>query len=70
MSVRWINSETHVPDKYYIEAVGLSTDSKPTANIVTGSVFIELNPSTSTVKAYFFDEDSSTWIEAGGAANG
>ena len=66
MSVRWINSETHVPDKYYIEAAGLSTDVKPTQNIITGSVFIEVD----TGKAYFFDEDSATWIEAGGATNG
>ena len=66
MSVRWINSETHVPDTYYIEAAGLSTDTKPTVNIITGSWFLEVD----TAKVFFFDEDSSTWIEAGGESNG
>ena len=34
----------------YIEAAGLSTDSKPTANICTGSLFLEVN--TGDVYAY------------------
>lgn len=46
-------------DKKYIEAFGLSTDSKPTTGIVTGSVFVEVN----TGKAYLFNEDSSAWVE-------
>ena len=45
-------------DKYYIEAVGLSTDSKPTANIITGSLFLEVN----TGDIYAFEEgDSPAW---------
>ena len=46
----------------YLELAGLSTDSKPTEGILTGSVFIEID----TGKAYFFDEESTTWMEAGG----
>ena len=45
----------------YIEAAGLSTDSKPTSGIVTGSVFIEVN----TGKVYLFDEASGSWQEVG-----
>ena len=52
----------------YIEAAGLSTDSKPTANIVTGSLFLEVN----TGDIYAFEEgDSPAWdkiAELGGGA--
>lgn len=54
--------------KHYIEAAGLSTDSKPTANIVTGSLFLEVN----TGDIYAFEEgDSPAWdkiAELGGGA--
>ena len=54
--------------KRYIEAAGLSTDSKPTANIVTGSLFLEVN----TGDVYAFEEgDSPAWdkvAELGGGA--
>ena len=44
--------------KRYIEAAGLSLDSKPTANIVTGSLFLEVN----TGDVYAFAEgDSPAW---------
>ena len=63
----------------YVEYAGKSTDTKPTeygkiyviingnkvlksVKICTGSVFIEVD----TGDAYFFDEDSSTWIKTGG----
>lgn len=49
-------------DQHYIEAVGLSTDTKPENNIVTGSSFVEVN----TGKAYLFDESAdagSRWKE-------
>lgn len=49
--------------KRLIEAYGLSTDAKPTENVMTGSVFIEIDTSS----AYFFDEDADEWIKAGGA---
>lgn len=64
--VRWISSKPLPNNMYYIEAAGLSTDNKPTGNLITGSVFIEVD----TGKAYFYDEESSTWIEAGGDNNG
>lgn len=44
--------------KKYIEASGLSTDSKPTENIVTGSLFLEVD----TGDVYAFAEgDSPSW---------
>ena len=44
--------------KKYIEAAGLSTDSKPTDGIVTGSLFLEVN----TGDVYAFEEgDSPAW---------
>lgn len=49
--------------KNYIEAAGLSTDSKPTGTIITGSLFLEAD----TGKVYVFDEtDDGTWTEIGG----
>lgn len=47
-------------DKRYIEACGLSTDTKPNEDIITGSIFFEVD----TSKAYFFDEESGEWKEA------
>lgn len=46
-----------------INYAGLSTDTKPTENLATGSFFLEVD----TSKAFFFDEVSGNWIEAGGA---
>ena len=43
--------------KRYIEAVGLSTDTKPTANVITGSTYIAVN----TGDVYLYDEDGATW---------
>ena len=58
--VRIIVEETFVPEKKYIEAAGLSTDSKPTAGIVTGSKFTEVN----TGDVYLFDETGDgTWTK-------
>lgn len=48
-------------DERLIEAYGLSTDTKPTTGVITGSVFIEVD----TSNAFFFDEVSNTWIKAG-----
>lgn len=44
-------------NKTYIEAAGLSTDTKPGEGIITGSVFIELDTGT----LYIYDEENSTW---------
>ena len=45
--------------KRYIEAAGLSTDTKPGGDIITGSKFNEVN----TGKEYRFDEVSGEWYE-------
>ena len=45
--------------KHYIKAYGLSTDSKPTDGIITGSSFNEVD----TGKRFLFDEVSKTWTE-------
>lgn len=58
--VRITVENNFVNDKRYIEAYGLSTDTKPTDSIITGSVFIEVD----TTKAYLFDEVSGEWKEA------
>ena len=59
--VRLTHSTATINDKLYCEFAGLSTDEKPTANLLTGSIFIEVD----TSKAYFFDEESGEWLEAG-----
>lgn len=43
--------------KRYIYAAGLAADTKPTEDVVTGSVFLELDTST----LYIYDEENSTW---------
>lgn len=48
---------TYSPDAKLIEAYGLSTDNKPTANIANGSMFVEMN----TGKIYFFDAEGGDW---------
>ena len=51
--------------KKYLEAAGLSTDAKPTAGLVTGSRFIEVD----TGDVYAFDEAGGAWrkVIAGGS---
>lgn len=41
--IRVLTERVFVDKKKYIEAAGLSTDSKPTANVVTGSLFLEVD---------------------------
>ena len=48
--------------KQCIDYAGLSTDVKPKGGILTGSTFLEVDTSDS----YFYDEESETWIKAGG----
>ena len=45
--------------KGYVEIAGISTETKPTKDIVTGSRFDEVN----TGKVYRFDETTGTWYE-------
>jgi hypothetical protein len=49
-------------NKDYIEAAGLSTDSKPTGNFVTGSMFLAVD----TAEVYYYDEVGNTWHKVGG----
>lgn len=46
-------------NKYYVEISGDSTETKPTFNIVDGSIFTE----SDTGKVYFFNEKSGDWVE-------
>ena len=46
-------------DKNLIEIACKSTDSKPTAGIVTGSLALEVDSG----KIYAFDEAGATWTE-------
>ena len=64
--VRVTHSSATIDDKLYCEFAGLSTDDKPVDNLLTGSIFIEVD----TSKVYFYDEESvdsvsGPWIEAG-----
>ena len=60
--VRITNAGIKVGGKQYIEFAGLSTDTKPTDGIATGSLFHEVD----TTKVYAFNEDGDTgeeWVE-------
>ena len=46
-------------DKDSTTYYGLSTDTKPTAGVANGAVFVEMN----TGKVYFFDEEGAQWLE-------
>ena len=50
----------------YIEAAGLSTDTKPAEGIITGSKFTEVD----TGDVYLFDEENSgTWTKVHAGPN-
>lgn len=57
--ISYIESDVQVDGKRYGTIAGLSTDSKPTANVANGSVFIEMN----TGKVFMFDEAGVQWVE-------
>ena len=57
--IREIDSRFLTADKRYIEATGLSTDTKPTQNIAQGSTFTEID----TGKVFFFNETGTQWVE-------
>lgn len=48
--------------KTYFEGKCLSTDTKPTEDVVNGSVLLEMD----TSKIYMFDESGIQWMEVGG----
>lgn len=57
--IRALVERAFTADKKYVELFGLSTDSKPTTGIITGSVFVEVD----TAKVYLFNETASAWVE-------
>lgn len=59
--VRILKDQVYQDEKHYIEVAGLSTDTKPTTGIVTGSVFVEVD----TGDGFLFKEDSTTpaWVK-------
>ena len=62
--IRTLVEQIHADNKNYVELACLSTDTKPTAGVITGSIAIEVD----TSDVYFFDEVSETWIKAGDPA--
>ena len=62
--VRIIEKKLQNDDVNYYEFAGLSTDNKPTHNIATGSVFLEVN----TGDVYLFNEEGTSgneWTKVG-----
>ena len=58
--IRAIVERKFTDQKKYVELYGLSTDTKPTTGIVTGSKFTEVN----TGDEFLFDETSTgTWTK-------
>lgn len=65
--VRILVDQTYSSGKRYIEAAGLSTDSKPTAGVVTGSLFLEVDSGD----VYAFAEgDSPAWNQIAALGGG
>ena len=61
--IRILKENNFDGEKKYIEAAGLSTDTKPTANLITGSLFMEAD----TGRVYVYDETGAgTWTQIGG----
>ena len=59
--VRIIEQRIVEGDKVYIYATGLSTDSKPSGNLINGSIYLAVN----TAKVYLYNEAAATWVEVG-----
>ena len=57
--VRIINMTIVGENAKYIEAAGLSTDDKPTANVATGSLVMEVD----TGDIYAYDEAGTQWCK-------
>ena len=57
--LRVLFEKTYGIGKKYVEISCVSTDVKPTEDILTGSILTEVD----TGKVYFFDESLSTWVE-------
>lgn len=64
---KWVGVSSDGSPLYYGEYFGLSTDTKPTDGIVTGSKFTEVD----TGDVYLFDEEADAgdeWVKVGGSA--
>jgi hypothetical protein len=57
--IRILLDKTFDNEHHYIHAVGLSTDTKPTTGIITGSKFVAVDTGT----GYLFDEAAGEWNE-------
>lgn len=56
------SSNTSFDHAAYVEYAGLSTDTKPVGNFMTGSIFVEVN----TGKVFFYNAAAaagSEWVE-------
>lgn len=53
------NAPSDYAGNVYVEISGLSTDTKPTGNFLTGSIFLETN----TGKVFFYNRAGSAWVE-------
>ena len=51
-----------IPNKMTAELYGLSTDTKPVADVPNGSAFIEID----TGKVFIFNGTANTWRQIGG----
>lgn len=56
--IRTLERKVFTPDKLLCKFAGNTSDTKPTAGIVTGSSFLEVD----TAKEYLFDEDIQEWF--------
>lgn len=57
--IRVLEDQLFTDGKHWIYAAGPHNAAKPTANIVTGSMFIESDTGT----MFVFDETSAGWTE-------
>ena len=64
--VRILRKEVLVEDKMYIEAAGKVGDTKPAGNWAQCSSYLELDTTNKKLTAYFWDEDSASWIDVSG----
>ena len=59
MTIRIMESTTYEDGKLHIGVSCLSTDTKPTEGVATGSILLEAD----TGDLYVFNEDASTWTK-------
>lgn len=64
--MRSITEKLFTDSKKYVEIAGLSTDTKPTTDLVTGSMFFEVD----TGDVYAFDETGAAWSKVAALGGG